>query len=394
MALITCPECSGTVSDKAPFCPHCGFPVQPGIPIASKPKRGRKRRPNGSGTIVKLSGNRTKPYQVRVNTHIDSRGYPAFDILGNYPDKVSADIALAEFNQNPYDLEGHKLTFSQVYERFYRDKYEFGAKKLSESSQRCTQSAYKHCGDLHNMLYCRLKKEDFQKVLLTKDKKGKLLSHAMQEHIRNLFRQMDNYALQNDIIQKGYTSFVNITVEDDDEQGVPFTDEELRILWQHKDVPFVDTILIYCYSGWRVNELARMPLDKIDLATRTFTGGLKNKYSRNRTVPIHSAIYDMVAARYNTAFKSLIYHDAKEDITEQKYREYFRAALQACGIEGDHTPHDCRHTFNRLLSDAGADRICRYKLMGHSGKDINEKVYSHKTLDQLRTAIESIKIKP
>ena len=26
MALITCSECSKTVSDKAPYCPHCGAP--------------------------------------------------------------------------------------------------------------------------------------------------------------------------------------------------------------------------------------------------------------------------------------------------------------------------------------------------------------------------------
>lgn len=394
MALITCPECSGTVSDKAPMCPHCGFPLRYDVPIAPKAKRGRKRRPNGSGTIVPLSGKRSNPYQVRVNTHIDERGYPAFDVLGNFPDRVSADTALAEYNKNPYSLDGRKLTFSQVYERYYRDKYEFGAKKLSVSSQNCTQAAYKHCLELHQQIYCRLKKEDFQKVLLTRDAAGNLLSHATQEHIRNLFRQMDKYALQSDIIQKGYTSFVEITVEEDDEQGVPFTDEELRILWKHKNDPFVDTILIYCYSGWRINELAQMPLDKIDLQARTFTGGLKNRYSRNRIVPIHSAIYAMVAARYNPAFKSLIYHDNFQSIVQEIYRKYFRTALQSCGIEGDHTPHDCRHTFNRLLTDAGADRICRYKLMGHAGKDINEKIYSHKNLDQLREAIESIKIRP
>lgn len=27
MALITCPECSGQVSDKATACPHCGYPL-------------------------------------------------------------------------------------------------------------------------------------------------------------------------------------------------------------------------------------------------------------------------------------------------------------------------------------------------------------------------------
>ena len=29
MALIKCPECSGTVSDKAQSCPHCGYMVNP-----------------------------------------------------------------------------------------------------------------------------------------------------------------------------------------------------------------------------------------------------------------------------------------------------------------------------------------------------------------------------
>ncbi|MDP8206202.1 MAG: hypothetical protein P9L92_06020 [Candidatus Electryonea clarkiae] len=28
MALISCPECAGVVSDKAPNCPHCGFIIE------------------------------------------------------------------------------------------------------------------------------------------------------------------------------------------------------------------------------------------------------------------------------------------------------------------------------------------------------------------------------
>lgn len=37
MALIACPECQKQVSDAAPACPHCGYPVQgaalPGQPV-------------------------------------------------------------------------------------------------------------------------------------------------------------------------------------------------------------------------------------------------------------------------------------------------------------------------------------------------------------------------
>ena len=32
MALITCPECNGQVSDKADVCPHCGYPIAANTP--------------------------------------------------------------------------------------------------------------------------------------------------------------------------------------------------------------------------------------------------------------------------------------------------------------------------------------------------------------------------
>ena len=109
-------------------------------------------------------------------------------------------------------------------------------------------------------------------------------------------------------------------------------------------------------------------------------------------VPIHSAILPLVAVRHNPAFSSIIYHDGNQKITEQRYRKHFNEALKACGIEAEHTPHDCRHTFNVLLDEAKVDRVTRYKLMGHKGKDINENVYTHKNVEQLREAVEAIKI--
>lgn len=390
MALITCPECSGTVSDKAYSCPHCGYPMQ-SMPATVKPKkRAPKRRPNGSGTVVKLSGKRKNPFQVRVNTRINDRGYPEYDIIGNYPDRVAANIALAEYNKKPYDVGNRKQTFRQVFESWFKWKFKIPhTQKNKTSTQTCAYAAYKKCSSLHDMIMVDIKAQDMQDILEKPE-----LSHATLEHIVNLFKQMYKYCLQFEIVEKDYSQFIKITKADDDEQGVPFTHEELKKLWQHKDVPFVDTILIYCYSGWRINELSTMPLDAIDLQEQTFTGGLKTRYSRDRVVPIHSAILPLVAARHNLEFKSLIYHDGTGGITQPKYREYFAEALKACGIETEHTPHDCRHTFNTLLDEAGVDRVARYKLMGHKGKDINESVYTHKNLKQLREAVEAIKIEP
>lgn len=388
MSLIQCPECSGQISDKALLCPHCGFPVRDGSISTREPRKARKRRPNGSGTVVKLSGRRKNPFQVRVNTRITADGYPAYDVAGCYPDRVSAEIALAEYNKAPYDPKDRKKLFQDVFASWYLWKYKTAhtdpAKKTS--SQNCMIAAYKKCPSLHGMAMWDIRAQDMQDIL---DQAG--LSHAMLEHIRNLFRQMYKYAVQFELVAKDYSQYTRITKEDDDTQGLPFTHEELRMLWEHKDLPFVDTVLIYCYSGWRINELARMPAENIDLEEKTFTGGLKNRYSRNRTVPIHSAVYEMVCRRLDARFKSLIYHDGSKVISENRYRECFGAALQACGIRTEHTPHDCRHTFNTLLDGAGVDRVARYKLMGHKGQDINEKVYTHKDLGQLREAVEAIK---
>lgn len=388
MALITCPECSGTVSDKAYSCPHCGYPMQ-SIPTPQKAvRRSKKRRPNGSGTVVKLSGKRKNPFQVRVNTRINDKGYPVYDVIGNYPDRVTANIVLAEYNKKPYDVSNRKQTFSQVFARWFKWRFKIDhTSKGKTSTQKCYCAAYKKCSSLFDMSMPDIRAQDMQEILDTPE-----LSHATLEHVVNLLKQMYKYCLQFDIVEKDYTQFIKITKPDDDEQGVPFTHEELRKLWQHKDVPFVDTILIYCYSGWRINELSTMPLEDIDLQEQTFTGGLKTRYSRNRVVPIHSAILPLVAVRHNPEFKSLIYHDGTADITEPKYREHFAEALKACGIETEHTPHDCRHTFNTLLDEAGTDRVARYRLMGHKGKDINENVYTHKNIAQLREAVESIKI--
>ena len=386
MALIVCPECSGKVSDRAYSCPHCGFPMQGKLYTAPR-KATRKRRANGLGSIVPLKRKSGTVYQVRVNTRIDGRGYPAYDVLGNFPDRVSADMALANYNTNPYDVDLRDLTFAEVYQRWYKSKFKaepfHNGKKTS--NEYTVQAAYKHCCPLHDQVYSKIRTGEMQELV-----DASSLSHASAEHVLRVLKNLGKYALQFDITPKDYAAFLKMTKEEDDEEGVPFTRDELALLWANKGKPFVDTILIYIYSGWRVNELARMSLDHIDLEHRTFTGGLKTRSSKNRTIPIHSKIYGLVSNRYDRRFKSLVYHDGTGDISETKYRKYFNDALLSCGITTAHTPHDCRHTCNSLLLEVKADKIVRYKIMGHTGRDINEKTYSHLTVEQLREELEKI----
>lgn len=353
--------------------------------------RGRAiRNKNGYGTVVKLSGRRRQPYEVRVNTRMDERYYPVYDVLGRFEEREKAQIALAEYNKNPYNINQSQLTFSQLYELFYKDKYELSAKKLSASSQYCTKSAYQNMTLLHDRIYKDLRANDFKQPF-SQLKNGKPISHSSQEHMKNLIMQMDRYALQNDIIQKGYAAFATITTEEDDKPGVPFTTEEITKLWRHQSAPWVDVALIFIYSGWRITELNHMPTKDISLSDWTFKGGVKTAAGKNRIVPIHTAIRPLVKARMAADGNKLFLEDDKP-ISNQMLSKHFKESLTTAGIETYHTVHDCRHTFTSLLDSVGANPVCIDRLVGHTSKSLTAKTYTHKDIEELRAAVELIKV--
>ena len=62
---------------------------------------------------------------------------------------------------------------------------------------------------------------------------------------------MFKYALAEELIEKNPTELLKINIEDDDEHGVPFTDEDLKILWKNKTNDIAEVLLIMCYTGFR-----------------------------------------------------------------------------------------------------------------------------------------------
>ncbi len=75
------------------------------------------RLPNGYGSVVKMSGKRRKPYMVSktIGWHLDEtkgRQIQDFQIIGYAESRTEALRMLAEYNQNPYDVNVAKVTFS------------------------------------------------------------------------------------------------------------------------------------------------------------------------------------------------------------------------------------------------------------------------------------------
>ena len=388
------------------------------------PKRKKYPKiPNGYGSIKYLGKGRRNPYAVHPpTTEFTLDGVPktpkalcyvsdwmvGFAVLTAYKagtyypgyEKTIAATAeisgskliqsiLADYNLTKAadeKLEAAKKTFSDVYEEFYQWKYERDqSRKFSESSKNSTRAAYKNCSAIHDKVFADLRHQDLQNVIDSCS-----LKHASKELIVSLMHQMYSYAEIYELCDKDYSAHVKINTEDDDEHGVPFTDDEMKILWKNKENDIIQMLLIMCYSGFRITEYSKIT---IDLEKKSFHGGIKTRSSKIRTVPIYSGIYDMVVYRCKKyGIQNIL------GCQTQKFRKDMTAALSDLGIAiaptGEkHTPHDCRHTFSSLCEKYEVKENDRKRMLGHSFKgDVTNDVYGHRTLEDLRSEIEKIKI--
>lgn len=268
-------------------------------------------------------------------------------------------------------------TFQEVYEKFYQEKYVDSPRKFSKASMNATAAAFKNCEALHAMPMNQIRYNDLQDVI-----NNCCLRHASLELILSLMHQMYKYASKYEIVDKDYSQFLYIPIPDDDEHGIPFTLQDLQTLWQHKENPIVEMILIMCYSGYRILAYTDM---EINLEEGYFKGGVKTRASRERIVPIHSAIRDLVKKRYKNDRNLLL-------MKPHQFRAKMYAQLSKIGIE-KHTPHDCRHTFSMLCEKYGVSENDRKRMLGHSfGTDITNETYGHRSLEDLRIEIEKIKV--
>ena len=76
------------------------------------------KNPNGYGSVVRLSGNRRKPWCARKTTGWTEKGYPIYKSIGYFTDREEAMIALAQYNRNPYDIDLSKITLKELFEKW------------------------------------------------------------------------------------------------------------------------------------------------------------------------------------------------------------------------------------------------------------------------------------
>lgn len=330
------------------------------------------RHPNGYGTVVKLSGNRRKPYAVRKTVGWNDKGQPIIKAIGYAETREEGLIMLAEYNKSPYDLTSRKMTVGEVFEKWFSEKQGKRAKNTMNNAQ----TAWNHCIALSSLPYRNLRTYHVQECIDNCN-----LSYSVKNAIRSLFVNLDKWAIAHDVIDHGYAELIE-SIPIPPSQKTIFTPEEIARVWENADYPEMDILLILLYTGWRINELLDMKVSDVDLEAGTMRGGSKTKTGKNRIVPIHPKIKPLLERRINRFSNKLF------KVSAVTFRKRWNEIGAKIGI--NHTPHECRHTFRSALDSAGANKVCIDMLMGHVSQGTGERVYTHKTIDELRVTIGMI----
>ena len=127
----------------------------------------------------------------------------------------------------------------------------------------------------------------------------------------------------------------------------------------------------------------------IDLNKHIMKGGIKTEAGKDRIVPISNKIYEMISKRAALGNEYLIVNFKGEPMKyDNYYKEKFAPIMDKLSMK--HKPHDCRHTFATMMSNAGANTIALQKIIGHASYSTTANIYTHKDIEQLKNAITLI----
>lgn len=337
----------------------------------------RKRNPNGYGCVTKLKGNRSRPYVVKVTIY-DADANAKQTPVGYAETEEQAYILLAQYNNNPWNVKRDKVTLVELYQQWSKVKLP----KLGTSLQSSLKSAFRHCSKYYGLKYRSIRAYQMQDCI---DNCG--CGYSTQGAIKNLWGHLDRFAFELDIIDKMYSTITTAPPIPDTTRQ-PFTAEQVAALWKIQSDEWVNTVLIYLYTGFRLTELLNMKTEQVNTQDWSFQGGIKSASGKGRIVPVHTRIRPLVQSLVDQGNKYLFTYQGKK-ISQTQYYTFWKEVMTK--IEADKTPHEARHTFETNLDNAGGNRKCIDMLMGHKSKDVGNRVYNHKTIEQLRDTIELLK---
>lgn len=280
------------------------------------------------------------------------------------------------------------MSFLEVFNAYYK----YQEQKVTKRTLTNYRSGINFFKDIHNIPIRELKLYDFQKIFDNSD-----LAYQSLSVRRTLATSIYDFAIKRELIDKNVAT--NIEINKKNEAVIIrsiFSEEEIQKLWKLfgtinnlANKQTIACLLIMMYSSLRIGELLELKKENIDLTSEIKTiNVVKSKTQAGiRIIPLHDRIIPIVEQLYKNDSAFLISSTKGLHYNYNNWLKHsFRPLIDELNMK--HTPHDCRHTFVTMMTSAGADSIALRQIVGHVGKDITEKVYTHLPIEFLKTNID------
>ena len=338
------------------------------------------------GSVVKLPGNRRRPYAVKVSGR-NKYGQIVQHVVSYHAKSSEAQAALEEYRKAALaraapaaDKLG--VTVGQVFEAWKAREY----RKLKPASIASHNAAWnKRVSRFAGRKMRDMTLDEWQSIL--DEDSGMSQSSINNDAI--LIKSLYSYSMERDMVGKDYSKYLDIPSVGAKRTRDALTDIQVAKLAEEakNGVQWADTALMLCYTGFRVSEFLQLTQDSYHQESGGYLqGGLKTAAGKNRIVPVHPKISTYLSLWLQKGGETIICDENGRQVLPEKYREYFRAVMQLLGVPNA-TPHWCRHTFATRLHNAGADPLTTKWLLGHSTKSDITANYTHETIDSLKCAI-------
>lgn len=395
--LILCPECQLQISDKAATCPHCGYPLKPGSRPYRSLKRTHKRLPNGFGQISKITSKPLRnPYRamVTVGKNPDT-GRPIVKPLkpqSYFKSYNEAYEALLKYNKDPHIEETTLITVEELFEEW--SKWYFPV--LSPSAIETHTTAWNASKMLYNYPVANLKTKNIRECI------DSVKAITTKPRIKTLFGLMLDYAVEHEYCDQNVAKLIKLDptvskkLNSVQTPHIAFTEAELNIMWNNvSTTKFVDSMLIQCYMGLRPREMLGIKLENINLEIGCITCGMKTEAGKDRVIPIHSKIENLIKTKYKVAramgSEYLFNQVLSKGMSYDTYKKYFYQIVKELNLDEEHRPHDPRKTFITLAKKYKMNEYAIKRIVGHTTGDLTEDVYTERSIDWLKEEIEKIK---
>ena len=318
------------------------------------------RRANGSGTIVKLAGNRRRPYAIKRITGWKENGVPTYKYLSYHKTYREAERALNKYNEDPYTLT--TKTLKDIYEEWMELQED-----KAEGTIKAYNSAYKYLTPLHDVRMSDLDRITLQAFY---DQLGGTQSRMVK--VKKMLNNLIKYSVKKGIMPLSALNLQKVIDTSDIPEGKKTTrqvipKDVIDKLWERTDQEMVKQILLYIYTGCRWFELHDLEPehchpDYIEIVASKTEAGV-------RIVPLCDKIKNILPVEPIPSY----------DV----FNKYFKQVLPGYHI------HDTRHTFITMLTEAGVDSRIIKSIVGHKGQDITEH-YTHITLEVKLEAVNRL----